>query len=126
MNVRWTAVLTGFVVDYLISTLLFVLFNPDPTFVSAPDLRLPAHLLLLCLEVLSSGIGGYVAGRLAQRDRAMNGLLVAIVGILINQLGPPLPHVFVIASVASCLVAALGGALSRYPPLRQSRSPGQR
>jgi putative membrane protein (TIGR04086 family) len=126
MNVRWTAVITGFVVDYLISTLLFILLDPDLTFISAPDLHVPAHLLLLCLAILSTGVGGYVAGQLAHSDRALNGLLVAVVGILLNQFGPPLPQLLVIASAANCLAAALGGALSRYPSSRQPRSSGQR
>lgn len=124
MNVRWTAVLTGFLVDCLISLLLISLASPQ--FSEAPDLSQSGDVALLCLLTLSTGVGGYVAGRMAGQDRPLNGLLVGIVGILLNQLGPPLPRVFVLASAAGCLVAALGGFLSRYPPLRRPRSSGQR
>lgn len=119
MNVRWTAVLTGFLVDTTISLFLFLFASPD--FSTSPDLTRLDHLVLLCLLTASTGVGGYVAGRMAQVDRALNGLLVAIVGILVNQLSPvgPPPRVIVIATAISCLLAALGGFLSRYPPLRQ-------
>jgi putative membrane protein (TIGR04086 family) len=120
MNVRWTAVLAGFLADYLISFFLSALATPE--FLGSPDPARPGDLLLLVLLVLSTGIGGYIAGRIAQTDRTLNGLLVGVVGILLNQLGAPLPRVFVIASAVACAVAALGGFLSRYPPLRQPHS----
>ncbi len=125
MNVRWTGVMTGFIIDYLISTLLVAFTTVD--FLLEPDLTRPSHLILLSLLVLSTGVGGYVAGRMAQADRTINGLLVAIVGILLGQLlGPPLPQVFIVASAISCLTAALGGFLSRYPSPHRSPSSNQR
>lgn len=124
MNVRWTAVLTGFAVDFLISTFLFVFTSPDPSFTTAPDLARTSDLILICLGIASTGVGGYVAGRMAQTNRTLHGLLVGVVGILFNQLGPPLPRILVIASGVACLSGALGGALSRFPPLR--RSPSER
>jgi len=122
MNVRWMAVLTGFFVDIALSALLSLMASPQ--FYSAPDLTRLGDLLLICLLTLSTGIGGFVAGRMAGSSRAINGLLVAIVGILINQLGPPLPRVFVVSSAVACGLAALGGYLSRFPaqqPWRSSR-----
>jgi putative membrane protein (TIGR04086 family) len=120
MNVRWMAVLTGFLADYLISFFVSALATPE--FLGSPDLTRPGDLVLLAVLVLSTGVGGYIAGRMAQTDRALNGLLVGVIGILFNQLAPPLPRVFVIASAVACLLAALGGFLSRYPPLRQPHS----
>ena len=93
MNVRWMAVLTGFFVDIAISALLSLLATPQ--FYTAPNLAQPGDLLLLGLLALSTGIGGFVAGRMAGESRTINGLLVAVMGILVNQLGPPLPRVFV-------------------------------
>jgi len=113
MNVRWMAVLTGFVVDIAISALLSLLATPQ--FFASPNLAQPGDLLLIGLLALSTGIGGFVAGRMAGESRTINGLLVAIVGILINQLGPPLPRVFVVSSLIACGLAALGGYLSRFP-----------
>ena len=123
MNVRWMAVLTGFVVDIAISALLSLLTTPQ--FFIAPNPAQPGDLLLLALFSLSTGIGGFVAGRTAGESRVINGLLVAIVGILINQLGPPLPRVLVISSVIACGLAALGGYLSRFPAQQPSRSSKQ-
>jgi putative membrane protein (TIGR04086 family) len=120
MNVRWMAVLTGFVVDIAISALLSLLATPQ--FYTAPNLAEPGDLALIGLLALSTGVGGFVAGRVAGESRAINGLLVAIVGILINQLGPPLPRVFVISSLIACGLAALGGYLSRFPARQPSRS----
>ena len=120
MNVRWMAVLTGFVVDIAISALLSLFATPQ--FFAAPDPTRPGDLLMIALLTISTGIGGFVAGRMAGSSRAINGLLVAVVGILINQLGPPLPRVLVISSVIACGLAALGGYLSRFPTQQPSRS----
>ena len=120
MNVRWMAVLTGFFVDIAISALLSLLATPQ--FYTAPNLAQPGDLLLISLLALSTGIGGLVAGRMAGESRTINGLLVAVIGILVNQLGPPLPRVFVVSSLIACGLAALGGYLSRFPARQPSRS----
>jgi len=122
MNIRWMAVLTGYLVDLLISILLPA-FLATPEFFISPDLTQPADLILICLLVLATGVGGYVAGRIAQTQRAMHGLLVGVVGILTNQLfgGPPIPRALVVASAIGCLAGALGGLMSRYIPQKQVR-----
>ncbi len=120
MNVRWMAVLTGFVVDVAISAVLSLLATPQ--FYAGPNPAQPGDLLLLGLLALSTGIGGFVSGRMAGESRTINGLLVAIVGILVNQLGPPLPRILVISSLIACGLAALGGYLSRFPAQQPSRS----
>jgi putative membrane protein (TIGR04086 family) len=75
------AVLTGFVVDIAISALLSLLATPQ--FYTAPNLAQPGDLLLIGLLALSTGIGGFVAGRMAGESRTINGLLVAVVGTLL-------------------------------------------
>jgi len=124
MNVRWMAVLIGFLVDFAISALLSLLAAPQ--FFTAPNPAQPGDLLLMGLLALSTGIGGFVAGRMAGESRTINGLLVAVVGILVNQLGPPLPRVLVISSLVACGLAALGGYLSRFAPQQPSRSSKRR
>ena len=128
MNVRWMAVLTGFLVDLMLSWLLALLMTPfvGSDFFTSPDLTRPGDLILIILLILATGVGGYVAGRMAQDDRAINGLLVAVVGILVGLLDPPPPRPFVIATAVSCLLAALGGYLSRYPAQHQPRSSNER
>ena len=53
-------------------------------------------------------------------------LLVGVIGILAIQLqliagGPTLTQIDVIALALGCLMGALGGLLSRFPPQRQAR-----
>ena len=87
MRVRWMAVLTGFVVDVLITSLVGILAGAaTESLVAAPDVTRPDHLALLAAGVLSTGVGGYVAGRLADSDFALHGLLVAAVGVIFAQL----------------------------------------
>ena len=121
MNVRWMAVFTGFLVDWFLS-LLMMLFAPQ-AYLAGPDLTRPSDVLMIALLTLSTGIGGYIAGRIARVDRTLNGFLVAIVGILIGQLGASLPRVLILASVVSFGLAALGGYLSRFPAERSPQSP---
>ena len=113
MNVRWSAVLTGFLVDFLIGILLAPFISPD--IYSSPDLTRPGILFLLGLPVILTTISGYVAGRMARTSRVLNGLLVQIVSILFSQLIGPLSRVAVITYAIACVFAALGGYLSRYP-----------
>jgi putative membrane protein (TIGR04086 family) len=123
MNVRWMAVLTGFIVDTLLTSLLYALFYPQT--LSTPEALPTNDLVFFGLGVLATGVGGYVAGRMAQAQRELHGLLVGVVGILVFQLelavssGPGPSHAQVIALGAGCLVGALGGLLSRLPPLRR-------
>jgi putative membrane protein (TIGR04086 family) len=118
MNVRWMAVLTGFIVDIVVTFLLLALAFPQALF--AADAAQPTSLASLGLGLLATGVGGYVAGRMAQVQRELHGLLVGVVGILVVQLqlslgGQSLSHLDVIALAIGCLVGALGGLLSRYP-----------
>jgi putative membrane protein (TIGR04086 family) len=113
MNVRWTAVLTGFLVDVLISILLSPFISEE--LITSPDLSRPGDLFLLALPVVLTTVSGYVAGRMAKTSRVLNGFLVQIVSILFSVLLGPLPHTQIISFVVACLFAALGGYLSRFP-----------
>lgn len=119
------AILTGFVVYILITFLLYALLSPQSLAVSDPSQ--PGGLLLIGLGLLATGIGGYVAGRMAQTQRPLHGLLVGVVGVLVLQIqmafggGPGLSQIEVLALAAGCLAGALGGWLSRYPPRSQRR-----
>ena len=119
------AVLTGFIVYILITFLLYALFSPQS--LTASDPTQSGGLFLIGLGLLSTGVGGYTAGRLAQTQRALHGLLVGVVGILVLQLEfaiggrPGLSQTQVIALAAGCLAGALGGWISQYRPRRQRR-----
>jgi putative membrane protein (TIGR04086 family) len=124
MNIRWTAVLTGFLV-YILLTFTISLFTP-PTVSAGPDPTQTSDLILIVLGIIATGIGGYVAGRMAQAQRPLHGFLVGIVGILAIQLqllagGPTLSRTDVISLALGCLLGALGGLLSRFPVQRRAR-----
>lgn len=115
----WTAVFTGFLADYTISALIVVFARPEELFFTAPNLANMYHLLYLTVFTLSTGVGGYVAGRVARINQLVHGLLVGVIGILLNQLqlmsgGPPPPHAAVIASAIGCALGALGGLISTH------------
>jgi hypothetical protein len=117
MNVRWTAVMTGFLVDFLIGIVLSLFISPD--IYTAPDITQPSVLFLLGLPVVLTTVSGYVAGRVAKTSRVLNGLLVQVVSILFSQLIGPIPRVLVVTYAIACIFAALGGYLSRFPAERQ-------
>ena len=124
MNIRWMAVLTGFLVDILLT--FFISFFAPSTVSAGADLSRPTDLILIALGILATGVGGYVAGRMAQAQRPLHGLLVGVVGILAIQLqlmagGPSLTQIDVIALALGCLAGALGGLLSRFPMRRSAR-----
>jgi putative membrane protein (TIGR04086 family) len=124
MNIRWMAVLTGFLVDVLLTFVISLL--APPTVSAGLDLTNRSDLILVGLGVVATGVGGYVAGRMAQALRPLHGLLVGIVTILSIQFqqlagGPNLTRTDVIALALGCLAGALGGLLSRFPPQRRAR-----
>ena len=125
MNVRWMAVLTGFTVDIVATALLFAVAFPQSLF--SADAAQSTSMLAIGLGILATGIGGYVAGRMAPMLRELHGLLVGVVGVLVVQLqlafGAPqsLTRTDVIALALGCLAGTLGGLLSRFPPPRQRR-----
>jgi putative membrane protein (TIGR04086 family) len=119
MDIRWVAVFIGFMADYVISALLVLLANPAPEFSQGPDFRRADHIVLFVLLLLSTGTGGYVAGRIARSRLALHGMLVGVVGILYGQLalmgGNPAPgRAFVLGSLAGCALGALGGLISGW------------
>ncbi len=123
MNVRWTAVLTGFGVDFLIAILLSPFLSE--TILTSPDLTRPGDMILLSLPIVLTTVSGYVAGRVAKTSRVLNGFLVQIVSILFSVVAGPMTRTQVISGVVACLFAALGGYLSRFPAERAQRSSGR-
>jgi putative membrane protein (TIGR04086 family) len=118
MDIRWSAVLIGFLTDYAITAVLILITNPGEDFLNAPDINRPEHLLSIALFTLSTGVGGYIAGRMAKMNYAMHGLLVGVIGILIGQLnvisGSPNPaRPFIVASIIGCLLGAMGGLIAK-------------
>jgi putative membrane protein (TIGR04086 family) len=124
MNIRWMAVLTGFLADVLL-TFLISFVVPPPVSAGLDPTR-AADLIVIGLGILATGVGGYIAGRMAQTQRPLHGLLVGVVGILAIQLqllvgGLALTRIDVITLALGCVAGALGGTLSRFPAMRRAR-----
>jgi len=130
MDVRWSAVLLGLVVDVLLTILIqsSVTWLDLTTFLSSsdlsPDLNRPPDLILFGLFLLATGIGGYVAGRLAHRSHTLNGFMVGVIGIIVGaflSFGAPAPApLFIVGQIVGCGLAALGGFLSTFSVVRSA------
>lgn len=120
MDVHWSAVLRGWLIDFLLS--LIIQFSAIglglTSFFESPDLSRPPDLVLLVLLLLSTGIGGYAAGRLARRAQIINGFMVGIIGVVIAAILNPgvsaVPRLFVFGQIAGCGLGAVGGYISRF------------
>jgi putative membrane protein (TIGR04086 family) len=124
MNIRWMAVLTGFLVDVLLT--LFIFMFAPPTVSASQNPTQTSDFILIVLGIVATGVGGYVAGRMAQTLRPLHGFLVGIVSILAIQFqllfgAPTMSRTDVISLALGCLLGALGGLLSRFPAPRGAR-----
>lgn len=118
MNVHWSAVFVGWLVDFslsLIIELILVGIGANSYFTD-PRITDPLHLILLVVFLAFTGVGGFVAARIARDNYLLNGFMVGITGILINTLlgggVAPVPRVFVFGQAIGCGIGALGGWLA--------------
>jgi putative membrane protein (TIGR04086 family) len=112
MHIRWNAVFTGFLVEFVFS--LLVLSFARPEYATSPDLT-SSDGVIVALILVCVGAGGYIAGRMAKQDRVLNGLMVGVIDTLFSTLFGSLPRILVIATALGWITAALGGYLSRFP-----------
>ncbi|WP_298401945.1 TIGR04086 family membrane protein [uncultured Chloroflexus sp.] len=117
MNIRWTAVISGFMADFAFTILLqvVILATGQSAVFTAPSLSNPIHILLILIGASLTGVGGFVAGWLADNSYAMHGLLVGVVGILVAALanvGITVPPLLLLGQVIGCTFGAVGGMLA--------------
>jgi putative membrane protein (TIGR04086 family) len=117
MNVRWTAVIFGWTVDFTLSLLLqlIIAWVGVAGFFDQPSLANPIHLALMLLFVAIVGVGGFVGGRMAGSDYMLHGFLVGVTDILVSTLlnsGYSTPRPFVLVEILGCAAGALGGLLA--------------
>lgn len=118
MTIHWRALVTGFTTACALNALILFAAAPDTEFLRAPSIARPEHAAYLILLTLATGIGGYVAGRMARTSYLLHGLLVGVIGVLYAQLhlmsgGSAPPRVFVVASAMACIMGALGALVAR-------------
>jgi len=124
-RIKWIAVVAGFLLDMLLSTLIFgIAAQIDPELSSQLTLATTAGVITACLLVLSTGAGGWLAGRLARTEFVLHGALVGGLGIfvmliesLIGSGAEPLNAILL--QCVAVVVGGLGGWLSgRMPTAR--------
>lgn len=83
----------------------------------ATDPTKPSHLVVMGLLLLTTSVGGFVAGRIAEENQALNGMLVGVTGILAAAISNPglvpVPRPIVITQALCLLSGALGGLIAR-------------
>ncbi|MFN8500131.1 MAG: hypothetical protein U0641_19935 [Anaerolineae bacterium] len=96
-QVSWTAVLWGVLTDFLLSQILWIAVNLSAGVDQGTDTSVAEELLraspyfwpATALGIFFTGLGGFVAGRLAGRGGVFYGVLVAFItnvllGVLLN------------------------------------------
>nr|WP_274703593.1 TIGR04086 family membrane protein [Chloroflexus aurantiacus] len=117
VNIRWTAVISGFMTDFALTILLqvFIVLIGQTTVFTDPSLQNPIHIVLILIGAGLTGVGGFVAAWLAGESFAMHGFLVGVVGILVAALanvGVVVPPLLLLGQVVGCICGALGGVLA--------------
>ncbi|MBX0327998.1 TIGR04086 family membrane protein [Oscillochloris sp. ZM17-4] len=117
MNIRWAAVLFGWLVDFGLSLALqlLVIAVGATSFFDSPSFTSPTHLVIMLLFVLVVGAGGFAAARMAGTAFALHGFLVGVADILFSTLlsgGVATPRPFILIEILGCAAGALGGLLA--------------
>jgi putative membrane protein (TIGR04086 family) len=117
MNVQWTAVLFGWLVDFALSLLLqmIIVGVGVASFYDSPSFANPIHLALMLIFIVIVGVGGLVGARMAGSAYALHGFLVGIADILISALlnsGSAIPRPFILIEILGCAAGTLGGVLA--------------
>jgi hypothetical protein len=117
-RINWIAVIGGFLLDTLLSTLVFgVAARFDPALSTDIVLTTGLGVFTAGLLMLCTGIGGWLAARLARMEYVLHGVLVGGLGILVMLLESLLTgqartlNQIVLQSLA-VVVGGIGGWLS--------------
>lgn len=114
MSIHWRAIAIGYAVDFLLSVMLGGFFSQDD--IAYGTLGSPVAPALLAVSVVVMLASGYAAGRVAQQDGLLHGVLLGAVDVLMNVvLGGLSTRLLVLSVLVGWAAAALGGFLSRFP-----------
>ena len=123
-RIRWSAIAIGFLVDNLISILVGSTgARFDPELAQGVSFATTAGTITSILLVLSTGFGGWLAGRLAKHEHVLHGTLVGGLGIIVmlvsSLFGQQTPLLNILLQCLAVGAGALGGWLSRRTPAQQ-------
>ncbi len=83
-RIRWLAVILGYLVDAVLST--FIRWGAaqfDPRLMNEISFHSITGAVAAILLVVSTGVGGWLAGRLARQEYVLHGALVGGIGIIL-------------------------------------------
>ena len=123
-RIRWLAVAGGYFVDVLISlAIVGIAQRFDPELGRGISFETSASTITAILLVLSTGVGGWLAGRLARQEHVLHGTLVGGIGIidmLVSSLfGARAPLASIVLQCVAVVAGAIGGWVSRRVPAPQ-------
>jgi len=125
-RIVWLAAALGYFVDTFVSTLIGAVGSQfDPTLAQGISLRTTAAIITAILLVLSTGFGGWVAGRLARQEYLLHGVLVGGIGVVAmlieSMFGQPYPLTNILLQFVAVLVGGVGGWLSQRIPAARAQ-----
>lgn len=125
-RIKWLAVAAGFFTDILLSEIIRGIASQfEPAILEGPSFGTSAAAVTAILLVLSTGVGGWVAGRLARYEHVLHGVLVGGTGIMLMLVaglaGVAEPLTNVVLQCFAVGVGGLGGFLSRWVPRPQEQ-----
>lgn len=123
-RIVWLAVASGYFADVVISLIILMIgAQIDPNLVDGISFESTVGTVTAILLVISTGVGGWLAGRLAKQEYVLHGVLVGGIGIitmLVESLfatAPPLVNIQL--QLVAIGLGGLGGWLSRWLPTGQ-------
>ncbi len=123
-RINWVAVLAGWILDFVLSLIISgVALAFDPSLEEASFFASASGIVTGLLLALATGIGGWLAGRIAKEERVLHGVLVGGLGIflllLVSLTDTPPPLDSILLQLLATALGGLGGYLSRWTPVRQ-------
>ncbi len=120
----WLAVAAGYFADYFISVIISSIgVHFDPDLARGVSFGNVVGAITAVLLVLSTGVGGWIAGRIAKHEYVLHGILVGGIGIidmLVSSLfGAQAPLANILLQFIAVGVGGLGGWLSTWVPAQQ-------
>ena len=123
-RIVWLAIAVGYFTDVVISLIIFMIgARVDPNLANGLTFDSTAGVVTAILLVLSTGFGGWLAGRRAKQEYVLHGVLVGGIGIIdmfIQSLfGTAPPLINILLQLAAIGAGGLGGWLSQWLPTPQ-------
>ncbi len=123
-RIVWLAAASGYFADVVISLIILMIGTQiDPSLADGISFDSTAGAVTAILLVVSTGVGGWLAGRLAKQEYVLHGVLVGGIGLitmLVESLfatAPPLVNIQL--QFVAIGLGGLGGWLSRWLPTSQ-------